>query len=397
MERWLSSLANTFARITHSGDTTALAMTNLYSTPKSKVTAEVITIQYLRGAAAAIVVISHLTSTYGLEYLYQPRLGDFGVDIFFVISGFIMWHTTVEADMTTIEFWQRRISRIVPQYWIFLTLLVIISFSIPQSLHSTFITPENTIKSFLFIPHYNISIHMVAPILIPGWSLNYEMFFYFVFGLSLFIQSRQSRYVAILVTLVTLVSIGWILQPTNAIALTYTNYALVKFIAGILLAIAYRAGTLNNPVLGLGFILALPISIFVYATGRSILTNFVDFFALSPTLIVGGALALESIARAKPSTILGEIGNASYSIYLSHLFFLRLLEEGWRRLAGLGASATMDATYILAGLVFAVVGGVAVYHLVERPLLLLLRKRRKPLVNSKVIEPAQAGPGFPHG
>src|SRR6185295_16016614 len=136
-------------------------------------TKEVIAVQYLRGIAAAIVVLHHLFSTKGLEYLFLPSLGGFGVDIFFIISGFIMWHTTAESDISALEFWRRRIVRVVPLYWFFLSVMVIAALLAPRVFNSTVITPENVVKSYLFIPHYHVvQNNLIAPILIPGWSLN---------------------------------------------------------------------------------------------------------------------------------------------------------------------------------------------------------------------------------
>ena len=77
-------------------------------------TKELIAIQYLRGAAALMVVINHLLSSPRVEYLLLPTLGQFGVKIFFVISGFIMWRTTAASDVSPPEFWRRRIIRVVP-------------------------------------------------------------------------------------------------------------------------------------------------------------------------------------------------------------------------------------------------------------------------------------------
>src|SRR5579863_980395 len=142
---------------------------------------EIFAIQYLRGMAAVIVVLHHIFSTRGLEYLFLPWFGGFGVDIFFVISGFIMWQTTAAVEIGPVEFWRRRIIRIVPLYWIFLTVLLIAASLLPSVLYTTVINPESTIKSFLFVPYYHESQKIIAPILIPGWSLNYEMFFYFLF------------------------------------------------------------------------------------------------------------------------------------------------------------------------------------------------------------------------
>src|SRR6202047_3242175 len=93
-------------------------------------TKELIGVQYLRGIAVILVVLHHL-------YFNNTQLGPFGVKIFFVISGFVMWHTTIGADISVMSFWRRRLIRIVPLYWIFLSILVAVVLSAPQYLKST--------------------------------------------------------------------------------------------------------------------------------------------------------------------------------------------------------------------------------------------------------------------
>jgi exopolysaccharide production protein ExoZ len=75
---------------------------------------ELYSIQYLRAVASLSVLAFHLTDRYG----GSPLVGSSGVDIFFVISGFIMWVTTADRQVTPAEFAKRRIVRIVPNYWI---------------------------------------------------------------------------------------------------------------------------------------------------------------------------------------------------------------------------------------------------------------------------------------
>jgi exopolysaccharide production protein ExoZ len=330
-------------------------------------TKELIGVQYLRGIAVILVVFHHL-------YFNNTLLGPFGVKIFFVISGFVMWHTTVGIDVSAMSFWRRRLVRIVPLYWIFLSILVAIALSAPQSLKTTAITPETVFKSFLFIPHYHPIQKFIAPILIPGWSLNYEMFFYFLFGIALFIKSYAFRAIMIGVVLWSLVLLGLALNPEDAAAATYTSPNLLLFLNGIILAIVYRAYGVDNLILGL-------ISICVGILLSSIPVSgdfglFENFIGLSPALIVVGTLALEPALRRTPITVLHLIGNASYSIYLSHLFFLRISELVWRHFVSFGSSEALEVIYVVLSFIFAIVGGVAVHYFVERPVLLLFRQSK---------------------
>jgi exopolysaccharide production protein ExoZ len=332
-------------------------------------TKELIGVQYLRGIAAMLVVLHHL-------YFNNTQLGPFGVKIFFVISGFVMWHTAGAADISAIVFWRRRIVRIVPLYWIFLSILVAIELSAPQYLKSTVITPENVVKSFLFIPHYHVVQKFIAPLLIPGWSLNYEMFFYFIFGITLLVRSRALRAIMIGALLCVLVLLGLLLNPEDAAAATYTNPDLLLFLDGIILAMIYRTHNIDSVMLGLILICVGVLWHSIPVFGDFGL--FENFISLSPALIVAGTLALEPTLRRAPSFVLHTIGNASYSIYLSHLFFLRLFELGWRHFVAFGSSEVSEVMYVAFAFVFSIAGGIAVHYMIERPMLLPFHRSQIP-------------------
>jgi len=340
---------------------------------------ELISIQYLRGIAASMVVVHHLLSTNAIEYLFIPNLGKFGVQIFFVISGFIMWHTTATTKITIWDFWRRRIIRILPLYWFFLALLVFSALSFPRLFHTTVITPENVLKSFLFIPHFHVvQTELIAPILIPGWSLNYEMYFYLLFGLAMLIESRAIRAAILIAALSGLVIVGYLYRPTDALVSTYTSSELLKFLDGVILAIIYKNGRIKNPILGCALIPA-GILLAFGTTPLGGLAQFDDFFGISAAVIVAGSLAMEAPAQIAPSQLLLAIGDASYSIYLSHLFWLRLTELIWQRSSLFGSSKVLDGLYIVFALTVSIAGGIAVHYFVERPIL-RFRARRRPAV-----------------
>jgi exopolysaccharide production protein ExoZ len=341
------------------------------SRQQALMTKELVGVQYLRGIAAMLVVLHHL-------YFNETELGPFGVKIFFVISGFIMWHTTVAADISSMVFWRRRTVRIVPLYWIFLTLIVVVALSAPQYLKSTLITPENIVKSFFFIPYYNTGVGLIAPILVPGWSLNYEVFFYFIFGIVLLAKSRALRATLLGVILWSLVLLGLALRPENAAAATYTNPDLLLFFDGIILAIIYRVNNIDSAILGL-ILIGVGVALLSIRVSRDF-AFFETFLGVSPALIVAGTLALEPAVRRAPSLMLHTIGNASYSIYLSHLFFLRLSELGWQRFVAFGSSEVLDVTYVALAFILAIAGGIAAHFLLERPMLLLFYKNQRSIL-----------------
>ena len=157
-------------------------------------------IQVLRAIAALMVVTQHSRhSVPGSEFL--PLFGGAGVDIFFIISGFVMSYTSpiigggMKAKLKAADiFFRKRLARIVPLYWLALAWVARRDFSTPNN---------HLVEDFLFIPHFHY-LHptWLSPIIIQGWTLNYEMFFYFVFAIAmLFGTFRLVLLIAILFVL----------------------------------------------------------------------------------------------------------------------------------------------------------------------------------------------------
>src|SRR5438045_2337056 len=146
---------------------------------------DIVPIQMLRGIAASMVVFVHLDvqlARLGYRTLGSGWLAT-GVDIFFVISGFIMW-VSVERrpDMTAGTFLRNRLIRIVPLYWLVSAGVLTMTFAAPQLLHTTVFSAPHAIASFLFLPARHPVVGNFWPLLIPGWTLDYEMLFYVLFA-----------------------------------------------------------------------------------------------------------------------------------------------------------------------------------------------------------------------
>ena len=154
---------------------------------------DVKSIHYLRGLAALLVVFHHGVLQFpGLRDRYAHfEFGQAGVDIFFVISGFVIYLASIEGRIRPGEFVKRRIVRIVPLYWVATLALVAAAVCAPQLFATTVVTPQNVGQSLLFIPSYSAAFpDQIWPVLVPGWSLNYEMFFYGLFALGLMSGAR---------------------------------------------------------------------------------------------------------------------------------------------------------------------------------------------------------------
>src|SRR5687768_6729717 len=138
-----------------------------------------ISIQYLRGLAAILVLASHALLYPLLEHdLAYGRLGWLGVILFFVISGFIMVAVTGEGKFSASDFLRRRFIRIVPMYGAATLLAAALALFAPQLFKTTVYDGAELVMSLLFIPFYNPVSGGIHPLYKLGWTLNYEIFFY---------------------------------------------------------------------------------------------------------------------------------------------------------------------------------------------------------------------------
>jgi peptidoglycan/LPS O-acetylase OafA/YrhL len=134
----------------------------------AKTTGSIVSIQLLRAIAALSVVYVHCTTAGDYNFF---STGTFGVDIFFIISGFIIAYM---VSKTTEDFLIKRIIRIVPLYFLATVAMALTVMFFPNHIRSTTISVSGFMKSILFIPGPE---NRGQPILGQGWTLNYEMFF----------------------------------------------------------------------------------------------------------------------------------------------------------------------------------------------------------------------------
>jgi exopolysaccharide production protein ExoZ len=273
-------------------------------------------LQMLRGLAALLVVIFHLNPG-------GFTIGAFGVDIFFVLSGFVMvW--TAECDQPG-HFLTRRIIRVVPLYWA--VTLAMCTASLVPGLFSTFtFNPQSLTQSLLFIPYANENGDF-WPLIIPGWTLNYEMFFYVIFALSLWLKKPLQFTLSLLLGLVIL---GLFFPfPSTSPATFWTHNIILEFALGMLLA---RYRLYGGPLLA-GLLIVLGFSALL-VDGFSVVTpewRFI-YWGIPALAIVAGCLLLEQ-NRAWPAWLkpMEAVGDASYSLYLTHgiviAFCFKLLGE----------------------------------------------------------------------
>lgn len=334
-------------------------------------------VQYLRGVAAIMVLIYHVPVQLGRMGYAGPWLAGLsgGVDIFYVISGFIMWVTTVDRPQDTpLTFWRRRILRIVPLYWAvtgFVTVVMLVS---PSLLQSSQFDLAHVAASFLFVGYSHPLTHMIEPVVIPGWTLNHEMFFYLLFGLFLLVPASW-RFAGMIGTLALLVLLGSISgQAPGSVGGFYTSGMLLEFGLGVAIGVmATRGAGLARLSSATGWVMLT-----IGAAGGLLLPQAVvvpRLFAsgVPSALLLTGLLVVETHRGLFRSTLLHGLGDASYSIYLSHMITLSATSQLWRAL-GLVTDLWGLALYTLSSIAVSIAAGCLLYLLVERPLSRRLRR-----------------------
>jgi exopolysaccharide production protein ExoZ len=316
-------------------------------------------IHYLRAIAASMVVWFHVhNSVVGMNHL-DAQIEGFrhGVDIFFVISGFVMMSSTAGKSMTARDFFIQRCQRVIPLYW--LVTIIYLCFK-PWNWSSLF-------ASLVFFPVFSESIGWFEPVLPLGWTLNYEMFFYALFGVSLALAPKW-RFPFMATIFFALVFVGHCVV-TGSVLSFYGAPFVFEFLAGM--AIAHFRWSLPAIIVPLAFVslwLDVPI----------IFVGFNYAPLLLAGMIVAGAISYES--RLPNSKLLALLGDASYAIYLVHLFAIAVVLSV-RDPLGLN-----QASFALLSLVAALVAGLILHLGIERPINRRFKERRyRPLDQSGLM------------
>lgn len=287
-------------------------------------------IQALRAIAANGVLISHLfiveqKYSHGSEILSaNAHLGAFGVDLFFVISGFIM--ATIAQNASWQKFLFDRAMRILPPYWFYTTLILIVSLYVPAFVNSSFEHPPSVWRSYLLMPD------SVGPLLAVGWTLMHEMYFYFCFALVISLTGpfRFRTTSLLLIWMVAVICLNAVVQLTeisDPVVAVITHPLTLEFIfgaaAGILIQKNCTAFATSTFVLGI-IIFMLVLSLSDDALGLIDGQNWkrVILVGAPCALIVYGLVGIETKHKQTAPDWLVALGNASYSTYLSHVLVL---------------------------------------------------------------------------
>ncbi len=344
-------------------------------------------IQHLRGVAAIMVVTFHgFSPAHGIATPNWTELaGASGVDLFFVISGFIIFVSQAPSEIEAMAgglavriqqaaaFLWRRLLRIAPLYWL-ATVAMIALHLVGRVDASLSLDPVHILKSLAFIPHFDPGAPTeIEPVLIQGWTLSYEMFFYALFAIALVLAPARLA-LALSISLIGLTAAGLILQPHSAIGRSYTDPRLLEFLVGVLFGLAVRQRPTLFPPAGAVAVIVGLLGLWSTDLLPEVWRGPAAWGPLA-ALVVWGALSLDVNDRAPRLSWLRLLGDASYSIYLTHDITLSFVREAWRRAIPLPLSELEFPIFLTIGVSVSAAVGICVYLAIERPLMRALRRR----------------------
>lgn len=300
---------------------------------------------------------------------FRFSVGPAGVDVFLVISGFIACYTTFRRRGAPVDFWVRRIIRIVPLYWFCTGLFLLVYAAAPTVLRSFELRLDHAVKSFLFVPAFHpVYTAFTWPVLTPGWVLNYQMFFYFLFGVALLLPA-YARNASMVAVLSGLAIVGVIVRPEGAVAVVYTSPLLLEIAAGMVIGLWFVRG---RPLPGAVAWAGIAFAFFWFAVADRLggIVNDGNVprlvaWGVPSFLLVWGTVALDRVRGTPRIGWLATAGDASYSTYLTHPFVLAAFALVWRRsgLDGLLPGAIM----LVAAIGVCHVGGLCGWRGLEAP------------------------------
>jgi peptidoglycan/LPS O-acetylase OafA/YrhL len=340
-------------------------------------------LQVLRGVAASLVLLYHATGQGFERLMHVPndqgvfQFGAAGVDIFFPISGFIIYLSAVQLSARA-GAWQvfavRRLIRVVPLYWLVSAVKLALVLALPAvALHTT-LQPSHVLASFLFFPTYDGEGHLL-PILQQGWTLTFEMAFYALITLLLFLRGAVLRPAVAVLVLVGIA--GFIAGPTRIWAPIdfLLDPLLLEFVGGMLMGHAVAKGFRPPPLLGV-VLIAIAVCILLVSNDQAVEMNHhlrVPRWGVAGFCLLAGFLALERFFAAKRVRLLSLLGDASYSTYLIHTLVVPTVATV---MAKLGLHDIRGVTLcVVLSLIAGSAAGIVLHLLVEKPLTRYLNRQ----------------------
>ena len=350
-------------------------------------------LQILRFIAAFLVFIGHsqheLLELLGAQadgWTFVPLDWGLGVDIFFVISGFVMYFLTADGFGVTGgpgDFMRRRLIRIVPLYWLFSLLMLAALAHAARSGGLPLPSSLNIAFSFLFLPGPQCADYCF-PVFSLGWTLNYEMMFYCIFAVGLFFSRKVG--LALIFGTILFLMLAALVAPPSWTMLRFWGYPMTgEFLAGIALAAAFRSGIRIPPLIAIALIISgIVAAVLFYQFGAyQSVTRLITGGVPAVLIVSATVLGLEPKRLGHFGRMLVIGGDASYALYLWHPFGIKIG-------AAIATRLPMSfSPYVFFALctVIVLVGAVFIHHFIERPAIARLsrwsRRRSEPQLNQQ--------------
>jgi exopolysaccharide production protein ExoZ len=329
-------------------------------------------IEALRGIAATAVVFSHaarhVDKAFGAPGLITAfQAGHAGVDLFFVLSGFIILfvHRRDIGQPGRLQHYMgRRFNRVMPLYWLVLALTIGMS-----------VAGRHDAPSLLWL-FWSAALlpSLSEPLLGIAWTLQFEVVFYAVFAM--LIVSRGVGLALLAVWFVWIVSVALGFDSTGVPGSLCGIYGL-EFFMGMGAAQLLNQGRVPAPLLLAAAGLALFAITMVLESG-GVLNGFGNTarltYGLPAALLVLGVAAAEQAGQLRVPSWLRTLGGASYSIYLFQFVFIGIVWQGWLKIGLDHYASNLTCFLVLAS--SALAGGILAARLVEQPMLQLMRRRQ---------------------
>jgi peptidoglycan/LPS O-acetylase OafA/YrhL len=343
-------------------------------------------IQVLRGLAALSVAFLHIEQAAG-AFVGRPGESPWpwlralpweaGVDVFFVISGFVMVYASARlfrSPGAVRGFLARRASRVVPLYWLFTTATLAVAAVAPRLLNDPVSGGwKMAVASYLFIP-WQRQDGFVQPLFRLGWTLNYEMLFYVLFAPFLLLPRRIGS-IGIMLVMAALVAAGQFLRPANVQLAFWTDPIVAEFAFGVAVGTA-RLESVRLPAAARAGLIALGVAALAFIGVDDTARRALSYGLPAACLVAGASLGSGRVGGSLTARTALLVGDASYALYLIHPFPMRGLREVWARL-GLGnGGAAGILSYIVAAIVVSCVLAIGTHRWIELPLVRRIRRPR---------------------
>jgi peptidoglycan/LPS O-acetylase OafA/YrhL len=362
-------------------------------------------VQYLRAIAALMVVHCHAVdlqmlfgTSFQQKFFYLENFGAIGVDIFFVISGFIISFISRSENGTTAakDFMLRRWIRVAPAYYVASAILFCVFL---LSAHYQIKAPD-IIKTFTILPIFDYGKYFWSPILVIGWTLSFEFLFYILSAILIaFAVRRRDIFLILIITVLFL--LGLFIHNDIKQWNFVTSPMVLEFAFGVMIAMVYKSkmhipAALSLALLFTGIVSFLCLIIFGYGEVSEVLFVWANkgvelrilLWGLPCLALSAGIILLE---KNKPEWIgknklLLLLGDASYSIYLVHTICYALLGSTYKRVPFLGS---LPGDFLILMSACLATGSGVLFHLfVEKPLIKKLNHLLLKTKTSAVAEPA---------